>query len=1041
MSEGKRTPELAPDATEIGSGDPEQSAEGAMLMRRLQARLFDEQLQPVRVGRFTLLRTIGSGGMGVVHLGYDETLDRRVAVKLIRKDRSRTRDAHERLLREARAMARLSHPHVVQIYEAGEYDEGVFIAMEFVEGQTLGAWRIEAKPGWQRCVEMYVAAGRGLAAAHAADVIHRDFKPDNVLLTVDGTPKVGDFGLAGIPDQRTEPGESQPSGSLERTRATLGTPRYMPPEQFKAEPADARSDQYSFCVALYEAIYGEPPFVGKTIEALAREVIAGRRQPIPSTPVIPHHIAAALDRGMSPEPAERFASMAELLAELQPRTRRRRSLIAAAVGSVSLAAVVGWFSQSDEACTGASEHLEAIWNDERRGQIAAAIERDARPYLVRAWTRAGPTLDRFAADWIDQHTAACRATRVTEEQSVAMLDRRMACLHRARASLRATTDVLLAADADQLGRIDALVGRLPKLERCADVEALASDVPLPSPEDKEAVEAVEVLIAKVVAMQAAGQVAESESIVHEAEAAVEGLSYEPVRARVLLVKGATEGALRKADGGIETLEQAQVSALSQGYWNGALDATVRIAFQLAVVQHRFAEAEPLWAVGDGLLRYTNRIEDRARYLGHRGAARSEEARYDEAIADLEAAIDGWIELGPGETSRRVNVRSNLAETLIQSGDAEGAENQLRVGIEELVARYGPGHPTEARLHYNLGRVLVMRGDGAAAAVEYDKAITQGEESMPGHPFLASFALGRASAAYIQGHFGEAVERLTAVIDAWQERLGVDHPTIAIARSQWTASLIKLGELDRAEEQARTALTLSERRFGRDHGRTAIMHHNLGAVLLEQGRVDEAAATYDKALEIKLATLSADSSGIATTRVDYAEVLVRQGQLEDAERELELALEVYEADPSAPLELARAKRSLGLLRQARGDLDGALEAMERARDLLASMQGEQHHDVAAITQTIGELRLEAGDYDRAVKELTRAVEQLGEVESSPALRGKALFGLAKAQSHVQRPEHARTTARKALDELGASKAEHAKAEAEEVRRWLADPGGA
>jgi serine/threonine protein kinase len=224
-----------------------------------------------QVGRYVLLDAVGSGGMGVVYAAYDPELDRKVAIKLLRFDRLGSEAGERdrlRLQREAQAIARLSHPNVVHVYDVGTFGDQVFVAMEFVAGRTLRQWAEEEPRPWREVVDRFALAGRGLAAAHAAGLIHRDFKPDNVLLGDDGRVRVVDFGLARPAGQQPAPeGERTPSGGtlahpLTEWGVVVGTPAYMAPEQLRGEASDERSDQLSFCVSLYETLYGERPFPG-----------------------------------------------------------------------------------------------------------------------------------------------------------------------------------------------------------------------------------------------------------------------------------------------------------------------------------------------------------------------------------------------------------------------------------------------------------------------------------------------------------------------------------------------------------------------------------------------------------------------------------------------------------------------------------------------------------------------------------------------------------------------------------------------------------
>src|SRR5499433_3409514 len=297
-----------------------------------------EQLQPgCPLGRYVVRERLGTGGMGIVYEAYDPELNRKIAIKLMRPGASESMSASEgrvRLMREAQAMAQLSHPNVIAVYDVGTFGDQVFIAMEYVEGSTLTQWLAEHKRPWREIVNMFVQTGRGLAAAHAAGILHRDFKPDNVLVGKDGRPRVLDFGLAralfGEPEKRAHSDENDERAKLDasspsilallglaltQTGRLMGTPAYMAPEQLMGQPADHRTDQYSFCVALYQALYGELPFKAQNVETLVREVTQGKPPEAVSSQV-PSRLRRVVLRGLLPEPADRFPSMDALLDEL-----------------------------------------------------------------------------------------------------------------------------------------------------------------------------------------------------------------------------------------------------------------------------------------------------------------------------------------------------------------------------------------------------------------------------------------------------------------------------------------------------------------------------------------------------------------------------------------------------------------------------------------------------------------------------------------------------------------------------------------------------
>ena len=310
--------------------------------------------ESARIGRYAVLRTLGEGGMGVVYSAYDEGLDRRVALKLLRPGRDNSPHNQARMQREARAMARLSHPNVVQVYEVGRWEEQVYLAMEFVQGRTLGVW-LKAQPRtWQRTLDVMVQAGRGLHAAHQANVVHGDFKPDNILLDEHDRARVVDFGLSraeprdppttaarpAAPGEAptTEPGNppeppaaepvSEPGNLAEPGRSqpgrVAGTPAYMAAEQHGGKQADARTDQFAFAVTLYTALYGQHPFAGGSLLELVINVTDGKIRPPPADTPVPSGVHAAIVRALSKDPEQRFANMGDLLDQLDRGSGRAR---------------------------------------------------------------------------------------------------------------------------------------------------------------------------------------------------------------------------------------------------------------------------------------------------------------------------------------------------------------------------------------------------------------------------------------------------------------------------------------------------------------------------------------------------------------------------------------------------------------------------------------------------------------------------------------------------------------------------------------------
>jgi serine/threonine protein kinase len=318
--------DMALDATRL----PNES-EGAVMRARSQPGA------GVRFGRYELLERLGAGAMGVVWRAIDPELGRHVALKLLKQpDPLLT----ERLVREARAMAQVNHPNVVAVYDVGVADGQTYIAMELVAGKSLRAWQRAERRKVPEIIEAYGAAGRGLAAAHAAGLVHRDFKPDNVLVGDDGRVRVTDFGLAAGTGVAPATSEREVEDlALTREGTVLGTPAYMAPEQFTGGNVDSRTDQFNFSVALYEALYGVRPFDGKTYAELADNVLEGRVRPPPANSQVSGGLGAIVMRGLAVKPGDRYPTIDHLIAELG-RDRAKPWRVAAIVAA-SIAALLG----------------------------------------------------------------------------------------------------------------------------------------------------------------------------------------------------------------------------------------------------------------------------------------------------------------------------------------------------------------------------------------------------------------------------------------------------------------------------------------------------------------------------------------------------------------------------------------------------------------------------------------------------------------------------------------------------------------------------
>ena len=415
-----------------------------------------ETLPPLgdTLGRYRLERPLGIGGMGVVHCAFDPDLERRVALKVLRKT-DRGDEARMRLLREARALARLTHPNVVGVHEVGSAEGRDYVAMELIDGDNLDAWLKAHKRAPRDIVAAFMAAGRGLAAAHAAGLVHRDFKPHNVLRAHGGRIVVTDFGLARGVENAGAP--QVPSGEVPKeitvTGSLVGTPAYMAPEQWDNGPVGPAADQFSFCVALWEALTGERPFQGDDFESLKQQIRRGAAAL--DTSKLPRRLRRPLRRGLDPDPAKRYPSMNALLAALTRAERRPGVAFAIVGGAVVLAAVVALIASSRSAepsCERPVLDPATVWS---RDQAAAFARADQVP--------AAEAIEADLQKWQAVRARACSAAAGTREPELACLDgvlARIALVERAVAAVQGAPRV----DAGEL-LVDPAVCEAPRPPR------------------------------------------------------------------------------------------------------------------------------------------------------------------------------------------------------------------------------------------------------------------------------------------------------------------------------------------------------------------------------------------------------------------------------------------------------------------------------------------------------------------------------------------------------------------------------------------------
>jgi serine/threonine protein kinase/tetratricopeptide (TPR) repeat protein len=828
--------------------------------QRIRAALFGLETEPKQLAQYVVLDRLGSGGMGVVYAAYDRKLDRKVALKLIKTKGQPKFQA--RLQREAMAMARLTHPNVVQVYEFGEVENTPFITMEFVDGQTLRKWLCEKPRSYAEVLSVFVAAGRGLAAAHDVGLVHRDFKPDNVMIGNDGRVRVMDFGLAGGNFESTMPEyspEDPITGPITSAGLTMGTPLYMAPEQWSQGPVSAAADQFGFCVALYAAMYGVHPFLADTLEKLRFAVSNGDIQPPPRGNKVPGWLRETLLRGLSIEPGERWPSMAVLLDALSddPAKRRRRRWGIAAIVSLiggTMWGIVGEWQRQASFCAGFEAELVGVWDDERKAAVQTALLSSELSYAPSTLQRVEGALDTYTEAWLAMRVDACEAHR-SGAQSDALLDRRMLCLDDQLTRVRALVDELMLADPTAIENATKAVGELPRIEQCADIDMVMARI---APPDNlvvaQRVDSLDARLAQVEAKYDLGHWADALDLVGQIASEAEPLGYAPIMARTWVSEGLIRSALGDEQGTEAALERALFTALSEQMPSEAAVASSGLLLTV-VRQARYDDARRWTKIAEALADAAGTNEALGSYHYVSGISARLQGHYGEA-------------------------REHHEQALHLRRDA-----------------FGPQHPRVAASLQNLGFLADIEGDLEQAREFYERALSITEVARgPEHPDVASALMALGHNANSLGKYEEAYtyyDRARAILER-----NADQAALANALTGIGVTLSWQGKYDDAYLYHTRALAILERALGPSHPTLAISLTNLGATAENQGNYEEAHAHYERGLSILEQTLQPQHTSIAMMLINMGINAGRRGQYDEARGHLMRARSIYSTRASS-----------------------------------------------------------------------------------------------------------------------------------------------
>ncbi len=864
-----------------------------------------------QIGRFEIAGLLGRGAMGVVYAARDPRLDRPVALKLLRPDQDDARDGDASLLAEAKAMARVSHPNVVAVYEVDTLaapDDELYVAMELVNGETLRA-QIERGPRpWRTVVAQLVGAGRGLATAHRAGVLHRDFKPENVLVGVDGRARVTDFGLARA---GAHAGDLAAAGVLGRTLTSLaGTPAYMAPELFAGQPASARSNQWSFCITLFEALTGARPFDGPDLDALAAATRAGQLR-WPDAPPVPPAVRRAVARGLTPADADRWPSMDLLVAALEATLRRRRrwwaigGAGAGAVAAASIAATLSLGRGARDPCADAAAPMATVWSPARATSLEGRFSEAAAEDAYRLTTAA---LDHYANAWSAMRVEACKATAVRHEQSPALLDRRILCLDQRLGAVRARVDQL--ANADASGLIDAprAVAELPGIEACADVATLGAVTP--PPDNPEARAEIDALRGELDRARAAGDAGDLGRARKTAEAAVtraRALGYGPLLAAALQIQSST------------LIDAGDVAGAG-----AALDEALEVASK-ARDDQRVADISVA----------------RVFFVG----AKQQDLRA--ALALVGAARAAVAQAG-GDPGMRAALHMDVGVVYDLAGKGAEAEKEYTRALE-LFRQRGTDTPHEGDVLHDLGALAMNRGDYAAARTRFQQALLLRRKILGAkHPAVADTLVGLGALARRQGHNAEARDDYQQAAAIYRRVYGDDHAKLGAIYNNLAIIDEVEGHLEDALHEHQRALAIRRAVYGDQHPLVAQSLSGLGNTLLALGKPREALARYRESVALRRTAYPAGHPSIAIGLHGLAGALSATGDVAAAVKNRGEALSILERAKADPLDLAEVRfaqaRDLWTLDGRRA---GARDLARRARNAYAAGGDAAAENLAAV----------------------------------------------------------------------------------------------
>lgn len=858
------------------------------------------QLAPgEKIGRYEISEVLGSGGMGVVYRARDPELDRDLAIKVVRPGTTSER-AQQRLLAEARAMAKLRHPAVVPVFDVGATNDGVFIVMPLIRGGTMHEWMRERRP-WNDVVNRFLTAGRGLAAAHAAGLIHRDFKPRNVLMGDAGEVLVADFGIAARADGSSDTLRDASPGTAQ-VSSIAGTPAYMAPEQADGVSIDARADQYSFCVSFWEALCGERPTEAET---RTRSAVSVPSRPGASKRTeAPGWLLASIARGFSASSAERWPSMETLLGHIDRRRHRpRRVAIIAALVALPVLAIAGVTitrSSTANPCPDPAPRLARVWSPAIRAEIETAFAATQLPYASDAVMRIVPVLDRYASSWRTTTIATCKAARVERTQSEVLFARRRHCLERRFAALAGRSDAFRHASKGVVEAAIDSVESLPELTDCDDVEKLLAYAGEPDPTKRTEIAVLDHKLDEIEAMESRGLVHERVDAAADIVKATGAIDYPPLHARALYLYSA---ALVAADQPVDAIarETAQVAALAREDAIVA-DAWIDLIHDLSARQNKLDEAAALEPVAEAAV---VRVGSPPQLVWRFESARMGRAMAADDYANARLHAQRAVDISPTPT-RRADALYNLANALAAMGEYKDALPAAEEALRQMKESRGEFHPDTADQLVLVAQLLGKTGgydrqeELLARAIDIQRRSLGTDSKKLGRTLIVFGNLKR-----VRGALDESETLLREAVTV-MEKVD-DKQALATAVGSLADTLSKSKGLDQAKAHYLRTMTLLEEVGGKEQLLYVMIESNFANRYVDAGDCATARPYFEHARAF-LETHKHPGVVMATTML--AQCDLKDGKLSEAIAAFERAAETCRAKGCQPGALQEILFTLG-----------------------------------------------------------------------------------------------------------------------------------